>query len=200
MPGAPRRGGSSFRESCGNRDPRPCLRGVPAGYAGRPVPLSRRENLPYSGAMNALLPIMLFAATGAFALGVTLPLIRVERFFLFADEPSLIALVSGLWKGGDPFLAAVVGFFSIVFPAVKLCLLHVAAHGGPEAARAVPGWVRGLSNWSMLDVVLVALVIFAAKTTGLASAFTRPGLWFFTLSVVLTAAVSALLKRRAGIP
>ena len=148
--------------------------------------------------MRAILPILLFAATVSFALGVTLPLVRVERFFLFADEPSQVDLVASLWKGGDPFLAMVVGLFSIVFPTVKLCLLHVAAHGGAEAARTIPGWVRGLSNWSMLDVVLVALVIFAAKTSGLASAFTRPGLWFFALSVVLTATVSALVKRSAA--
>lgn len=147
--------------------------------------------------MRAILPLLLFAATIAFALGVTLPLIRIERFFLFSDEPSLVRLVAGLWTGGDPLLAVLIGLFSIGFPAVKLALLHVAAHGGPDAARAVPGWLRGLSNWSMLDVVLVALVIFAAKTSGLASAFTRPGLWFFAMSVVLTAAASALLRRAA---
>jgi paraquat-inducible protein A len=48
----------------------------------------------------------------------------------------------------------------------------------------------------MLDVVLVALVVFAAKTSGLATAFTKPGLWFFAASVVLTAMASAVLKRR----
>jgi paraquat-inducible protein A len=49
----------------------------------------------------------------------------------------------------------------------------------------------------MLDVVLVALVIFAAKTSGLATAFTKPGLWFFAASAVLTATASALARRRA---
>ena len=47
-------------------------------------------------------------------------------------------------------------------------------------------------------MLLVALVIFAAKTSGLATAFTKPGLWFFALSVVLTATATALLKRRSG--
>ena len=46
----------------------------------------------------------------------------------------------------------------------------------------------------MLDVVLVALVIFAAKTSGLATASTQPGLWFFAASVILTAAASTLAK------
>lgn len=148
--------------------------------------------------MRFLVPVLLFAATIAFALGVTLPLIRIERFFLLSDEPSLVAVVAGLWRDGDPVLATAIGLFSIVFPAVKLGLLHVAAHGGGEAAARLPPWLGTLSNWSMLDVVLVALVIFAAKTSGLANAITRPGLWFFAVSVVLTAVVTALMKREGA--
>ena len=47
----------------------------------------------------------------------------------------------------------------------------------------------------MLDVVLVALVVFAAKTSGLATAITKPGLWFFAASVILTAAAARLADR-----
>ena len=145
--------------------------------------------------MRLLPPILLFVATIAFALGVTLPLIRIERLYFFTEEPSLVGMVAALWQTGDPLLAMVIALFSIIFPAVKLILLHVAAHSGRAAHDRLPSWLRGLSNWSMLDVVLVALVIFAAKTSGLATAFTKPGLWFFALSVVLTVAVSGLLRR-----
>lgn len=145
--------------------------------------------------MRILVPLLLFGSTIAFALGVSLPLLRVERFFLMTDEPSLVTIVAGLWRGGDPALALVVGLFSIAFPAVKLALLHVASHGGAAAAARLPAWLGTLSNWSMLDVVLVALVVFAAKSSGLATAFAKPGLWFFALSVVLTAIVSAMVKR-----
>jgi paraquat-inducible protein A len=88
--------------------------------------------------------------------------------------------------------------FSIAFPCLKLGFLHVAAYAGEHGAKRIPSWLRALSNWSMLDVVLVALVIFAAKTSGLATALTQPGLWFFAASAVLTAAASALVKREAG--
>lgn len=148
--------------------------------------------------MRYLVPSLLFVATISFTLGATLPLIRVERLFVFADEPSLLGIVSGLWETGDVFLALVVGLFSLAFPALKLGLMHIAAYAGASARRAVPAWVGSLSKWSMLDVVLVALVVFAAKTSGLASALTKPGLLFFAASVVLTAAVSALLRRRGG--
>lgn len=144
--------------------------------------------------MPLLLPIVLFLATFCFALGIALPLIRVDRLFLFSDEPSLVGIVRGLFDDGDVLLAAVIALVSIVFPAVKLGLLHVASYA--TSAARIPGWFRALSNWSMLDVVLVALVVFAAKTSGVATAFTRPGLWFFAASAVLTAAASGLAKRR----
>ena len=145
--------------------------------------------------MRRLLPPILFLASVCFALGIALPLIHVERLYFFSDEPSLTGMIAALWAGGDWLLAAIVGLFSIAFPAMKLALLHNAAYGRPEAEAAIPGWFRVLSNWSMLDVLLVALVIFAAKTSGLATAFTKPGLWFFAASVLLTATASALVKR-----
>ena len=86
--------------------------------------------------------------------------------------------------------------FSIVFPCLKLGLLNVAAYAGAGTASQIPTWLQALSNWSMLDVMLVALVIFAAKTSGLATAFTLPGVWLFAASAVLTALASALLKQR----
>ena len=145
--------------------------------------------------MRFVLPAALFGATFCFALGITLPLLRVERLFFFADEPSLLAMIRALWAADERFIALLVTLFSIVFPVAKLGLLHVAAYSGPTAATSVPRWFRAVSNWSMLDVVLVALVIFAAKTSGLATAFTQPGLWFFAGSVVLTVLAAALVKR-----
>ncbi len=141
--------------------------------------------------IRTLIALLLFAATFSFALGITLPLIQVDRLWLFSDQPSLLAMIAGLWAGEDRLLAALVLLFSVLAPIAKLLLLHVAA---AEPRSRVPSWFRAIANWSMLDVVLVALVIFAAKTSGLATAVTKPGLWFFALSVVLTAGASALLK------
>ncbi|MET1046325.1 MAG: paraquat-inducible protein A [Hyphomicrobium sp.] len=147
--------------------------------------------------MRFLLPLLLFVATLSLGLGLVLPLVRIDRLFVFTDEPSLLAMISGLWAEGETLLSIIVALFSVVFPCLKLGLLHVAAYGGKHASHSIPPWFRALSNWSMLDVVLVALVIFAAKTSGLATAFTQPGLWFFAMSAVSTAAASSLAKREA---
>lgn len=145
-------------------------------------------------AMRLALPVILFLASLSFGLGVALPLLRVDRLYFFSEEPSLGGIVVGLWNSGDIVLAAIVALFSMAFPVAKLALLNVWAYAGQQTHDRIPTWFRALSNWSMLDVVLVALVVFAAKTSGFATAFTKPGLWFFAASVVLTVAASYLLK------
>ncbi len=145
--------------------------------------------------MRPALPFILFAASFCLGLGIVLPLITVERLFVFTDTPSLVTMIAGLWREGDGLLAAIIALFSVCFPCLKLALLHRAAYARGGSGR-VPDWARALSNWSMLDVVLVALVIFAAKTSGLATAFTQPGLWFFAASAVLTATATSIVKGR----
>ncbi len=164
-------------------------------FQHRSKPLLHRAAILYSLLMRVLLPPILFAASVCFALGLVLPLLHVERLFLFSNEPSLVGVIASLWAEGDRLLGVVITLFSVAFPALKLGLLHNAAYGRPGGKDGIPAWFRAVSNWSMLDVVLVALVIFAARTSGLATAFTKPGLWFFAASVLLTAAASALLKK-----
>jgi paraquat-inducible protein A len=147
--------------------------------------------------MRLLAAILIATATFCFALGVTLPLIEVKRLLLFSERPSLIEIVTGLWSDGDWLLAAAIGLFSLVFPAIKLISVQYFYVAQPAAMARLPALFGTLSKWSMLDVVLVALVIFAARTSGVATALTLPGLWFFTASVVLTAIGSAVVAANA---
>ncbi len=135
-----------------------------------------------------LYPVLLFAATFCLGLGVSLPLVQVDRLYFFSNKPSLAEMIAGLWRQGDHTLSALIALFSILLPVLKLVTLHLAAYG----RTAIPRWMHFLSNWSMLDVVLVALLIYAAKTSGLANAATLPGLWFFAASAVLTSLASYL--------
>lgn len=142
--------------------------------------------------MRRHLPLILFAATLAFGLGVTLPLVSIDRLYLFTNKPSLLEMIGGLWSSGDLALAGVIALVSVLFPALKLIMLHYAAYA--EDGFRLPHWLHALSNWSMLDVVLVALVVFAAKTSGLASAAALPGFWLFATAAILTSIASALSR------
>ena len=144
--------------------------------------------------MAALVPILLFLATTSFALGLVLPVAVFETLLVFTETPSLLGIIAGLWGEGDFLIAAVVALFSVVFPAAKLLVLHYAAYR-PERTH----WVERvgiLSKWSMADVLVVALAIFAAKTSGLADAAAQAGIWFYAAATILSA-VAAILMTRA---
>jgi paraquat-inducible protein A len=148
--------------------------------------------------LKLLLAVLIVLAPMFFGLGITLPLLTFERLYFFEDNPSLLGLVGTLLEHGDYLLALLVGSFSILFPLFKMVAV-IAEAVTPEGDRS--GWLARLmpvlSKWSMMDVMLVAIVIAAAKTSGMADAFTEPGLWFYAGSALAITVAQSLVARRA---
>lgn len=148
--------------------------------------------------MRIVLPVLFVLAPFLFAFGITLPLMTFEKLFFFEENPSLSGIIGSLYDNGDYALALVVALFSVVFPAVKMVAIAAEALASPGEAS---GWfsrlVPFLTKWSMMDVMLVAIVIAAAKTSGLANAFTEAGLWCYAGSALMTTAIQWLVARRA---
>lgn len=149
--------------------------------------------LSRSGPFSIFLPLILAVSAFSFGLGLTLPLVVMEKLLFFTETPSLIGILTGLWAGEEPILALLVGLFSLVLPSIKILLLHVAAFRGRKS-RSV-GLLGVVGKWSMMDVLLVALVIFSAKTSGLATATALPGLWFYTIATIGTAMAAAMVRK-----
>lgn len=127
--------------------------------------------------------VLLVAACVCFGLGIAMPFVVLERYYFLTEAPSLLEIIVGIWNEGDYFLSAIVAAFSILFPTGKLLSVQYAA----IANKKLPAWLSVVGKWSLMDVMLVAIVIFAAKTSGLASVYTQPGLWCYAASTLLTA-------------
>ncbi|WP_420407141.1 paraquat-inducible protein A [Hoeflea sp.] len=146
--------------------------------------------------MRWMLVATLVLAPLFFALGVVLPLVRFETLYFFDRSPSLLGVVAALWSGDDAVLAIVVALISIVFPVIKMFAITAAALGDGFNSAFARRLLPQLSRWSLMDVVLVALVIVAAKTGGIAQAFSQAGLWFYAASALMAALAHALAERR----
>jgi paraquat-inducible protein A len=138
-------------------------------------------------------PLLLAIAALCLALGLFLPIIRFERLYFFSEAPSLVQLVGALWREGDVALAVIIGLFSIGFPIAKLVGLALQRPAGEERHGLFRRVMPHLSRWSMMDVMLVAIVIFAAKSSGLAEAVTQPGLWFYAASAIIAGILPSLV-------
>ena len=146
--------------------------------------------------MRILVALLLLAASMSFALGITLPILHMQKLYFFEETPSIVSLLLALWEEGERLIALAVLAFSVIFPLLKLMIVFIAAIA-PQARLAhspIIRWAGVLSKWSMMDVLLVALVITAAKTSGLADAIVQPGLWFYAASAIAGAVAAALLR------
>lgn len=128
--------------------------------------------------------------------GLTAPSIEFSRFYFLTDRHSILSVIIGLWQEGEAFLAAILALFSVAFPILKIITLAAASTAmvitGRIAKRILHIAVI-LGRWSMLDVLVLALVIFYVKNSGIGDANTLPGIWFFAAAVVLTTLAAFVL-------
>ncbi len=178
----------------------PASRRFPAG-AVQPA-MTRTTLASLGGGADRLVGPLLLAAVGLLAAGLTVPFLSVERFFIFTDRISVLAALSQLVAAGEWLVAAVLFLFSVLFPAAKiglaLWLWHFADIGGSGFARAVRR-LEVLGKWSMLDVLVAALLIVSVKASAIADARTEPGLYLFLAAVVLSMVVVHRVRRLADL-
>lgn len=108
-------------------------------------------------------------------------------------ESTILGGVVEFWHEGAWDIAAIIFIASVVVPCAKFLvmgLLLVSVQRGSAAAqrpRAVMyRMVETIGYWSMLDVVVVALVCALVHFGALGTAEPRLGIVFFGLTVVLT--------------
>lgn len=141
--------------------------------------------------MVLLISVLIIASAITFALGIVLPLIEFKNFYIFTETTSLIDIIWLLFNDGEYLLSTIVLVFSIRCPLAKQIFVLTEV---VDMRTAIVGLERSLlkrlvpllSKWSTMDVLLVATVISAAKISGIASAMTQAGLWFYALSALLT--------------
>jgi len=141
--------------------------------------------------------VLVVAATVCLVLGLTQPVIKLTYLYFWSETYSLAAIVARLFEEGEFFLCGVIFLFSIVFPALKLIYLLAAFVLRPSGASAYGRFhasISWLGKWSMLDVLVLALVVFYAKSTSLSDAIALPGVYLFTASVILTMLAYAIVE------
>jgi paraquat-inducible protein A len=145
------------------------------------------------------MPLLLVAAAVLLTLGLYFPLLRIEKMLLWKNDYSVATGVFGLFEDGQYFLAAIVFFWSVVFPIGKLVLLGWLWFGRTDADQRahVLRWLDKVGRWSMLDVFIVAVLVVALKLGPLASVTVEPGLYVFAGAVLLLMLVGARMEKLA---
>jgi paraquat-inducible protein A len=183
-----------------------------ARRAHRSSVFSRAARTVYSGAManqfhslrraypkNYVVPLALAAAAVLLTLGLYFPLLRIEKMLFWKNEYSVATGVFGLFEDGQYLLAAVVFFWSVVFPIGKLVLLFWLWFARTDADQRanVLRWLDKVGRWSMLDVYIVAVLVVALKLGPLASVTVEPGLYVFGSAVLVLMLLGSRMEKLA---
>ena len=149
-----------------------------------------------------IIPAALLLSTVLLLVGLSLPLLETHQQLLWKKWQSSYSVWAGvvaLWHERDYFLAAVLFFFSIVFPILKLVALAVIWFVRlVDAQRDHLLHSLGLlGKWSMLDVFVVAILIVLVKLGPLARVEPRTGVYFFTAAIVASMLTTMYITRLA---
>jgi paraquat-inducible protein A len=152
----------------------------------QPTAPSGRPRLALGG-RRFLLSLAIIGASISLALGITLPSIKLTKFYFFSTEFSLISTVWTLIQRNQIFLGTIVFVFSIVLPVFKILYLIILTTMPLDVLRGQYRRLRALEwlgKWSMHDVLVLALMIFFLKSQGIYDARSLSGVYFFTAAVV----------------
>ena len=147
----------------------------------------------------------LLLALALLVAGVALPSLTVRTFAVLSNSVSVLSGLAVLWSDDQYFLFAVLLVFSVLFPVAKLLLglwVWFAADIGRRGPAVLVDRLEALAKWSMLDVLVIAMIVAALNLTVISGVFVHAGLYLFTASVVLSKLVLARIgraaRRRAG--
>ena len=128
------------------------------------------------------------------AAGIVMPSLTVRTLAILSDSVSILSGLIVLWDDDQYFLFLVLLVFSVLFPTVKLVFgLWVWFFAG-AADHATIGRLEALAKWSMLDVLVIALIVAALNVTVISGVFVHAGLYMFTGSVILSKVALARIK------
>jgi paraquat-inducible protein A len=172
---------------------------------GREYLLPRRRTLfascPHCGASvrplmktlrmrhNGLAAILALAAIVVLALGVVSPFLSMNKL----GQTRVFSLVGGiveLFHTGNTLIALVLLVFSVIFPFAKLLALLIAtsrlAPISTRARKRLHHIAAVTGKYSLLDLLVVAIVIVVVKFRGIAEARALYGTTIFCVAIFLS--------------
>ena len=169
-------------------DPPPLLAGCP-----------RCGRAAGGGGRNALAAVLAVAAIAVLAVGVSTPFVEMTTL----GRTRSFGVVSGvleLFRRGETLLGVVLGVFSVIFPFVKLLAILAATSRlallSPRGRHLLARLAVLTGKYSLLDLLVVAVMIVIVKFDGLAEVSARVGVVWFTAAILLSLASGLLLDLR----
>ena len=118
------------------------------------------------------------------------------------DGPRWYSVWSGIrefYRSGEYFLAGLIACFSLAFPLLKFLLGFLCASGrhflSPTRRQAIVTLTSWTAKYSMLDVLVIAMLILLVKVNEYVRILPSLGLYLFSTAILFSALASFALNR-----
>lgn len=117
-------------------------------------------------------------------------------------ESTISTGVVGLWNGGQPILAVLILFTTILAPALRIVsllyvLLPLWAGRVPPGVASALRFQEGLVSWAMLDVYMLGLLVTLVKLSQMGSLQFETGAYCFVALFIVLAMLGTAYDREA---
>ncbi len=140
-----------------------------------------------------IINLLLLVALATLIIGVSAPLLTLEKMYFFENTVSLFSTVTELFSQKEWFLFIVIALFSLCVPIIKIASLVLILnldYAKNSFLDKMLHVIELIGKWSMLDVFVVALLLVSVKLGVLAKVEVHYGLIAFASSVLLTMGLS----------
>lgn len=137
--------------------------------------------------------LLLMVSLACLVIGVSAPLLTLEKMYFFENTVTLMSTVKGLFLQKEWFLFYVIAIFSLCIPVIKiagLVLILNLEYAKNSFLDKFLHVIELVGKWSMLDVFVVALLLVSVKLGVLAKVEVHYGLFAFAASVLITMSLS----------
>ncbi|HUP77109.1 MAG TPA: paraquat-inducible protein A, partial [Pirellula sp.] len=128
------------------------------------------------------------AALALMPAAILLPILEIEKLG-HHHRSSILGGIVELYQTGSILVATVILLFSIVFPLLKILALIELSWlcSLRQRHRAwTYRWMEQIGKWSMMDVMLLALLVMMIKLSGMVQFHLGPALIAFVLCVSMS--------------
>ena len=109
-------------------------------------------------------------------LGVSFPLAKINEFWFFSSEFSVISITRDLFLNGEILLSAIIILFGFIMPFIKIIFKVFELEFFEK---------YNLHKFAMLDIFLIAFMVFASKSSSYFDVYLMYGFYFLLASVFM---------------
>jgi paraquat-inducible protein A len=150
-------------------------------------------------AMRARVASLTLSSIALLPPAVLLPIVEIEKLG-HHHKSSLLGGIRELFQAGEWGIGVVIFLFSILFPVIKLLILldlSFVQFLKPKQRSIAHRWMEWAGKWSMLDVLLLAILVMWIKLQGVVSFQFGPAIVAFSLCVVFSLLAAMALDPHA---